>query len=109
MERYEAKDLEDIARMFDALARDIQRRQQSESGQRATKVSQARLMGERHAYTDCASILRKTTLTGSVVNQDDLGALVTSALDLIPRISEDDPAAPALASWCALARIALKK
>lgn len=33
-----------------------------------------------------------------------LRELIAEALDLIPRMSEDDPIAPALAEWCAKAR-----
>jgi hypothetical protein len=35
-------------------------------------------------------------------------ALLTEALDLVPRISDDDPMAPALAEWCGKVRAALR-
>ena len=35
--------------------------------------------------------------------------LLIEALDLVPRISEDDPIAPALAEWCRKARAAIVK
>lgn len=34
--------------------------------------------------------------------------LLRDALDLVPRISDDDPMAPALADWCRSARAALE-
>lgn len=36
-------------------------------------------------------------------------ALLTEALDLVPRISEDDPMAPALAEWCRSVRAIVAK
>jgi hypothetical protein len=35
-------------------------------------------------------------------------ALLADALDLAPRMSDDDPIAPALADWCWRARAALR-
>lgn len=35
-----------------------------------------------------------------IIAAPDMHALLTEALDLIPRMSEDDPVAPALAEWC---------
>jgi hypothetical protein len=36
-------------------------------------------------------------------------ALLVEALDLVPRISDDDPMAPALAEWCKRVRIIIAK
>ena len=39
---------------------------------------------------------------------DELVSLIDEARDLCPRMSDDDPIAPALADWCRRARAALK-
>jgi hypothetical protein len=36
-------------------------------------------------------------------------ALLVEALDLVPRISEDDPITPALAEWCRRVRAVIQK
>jgi hypothetical protein len=36
-------------------------------------------------------------------------ALLIEALDLVPRISDDEPMAPALAEWCRNARLLLAR
>lgn len=37
-----------------------------------------------------------------------LRALLVEALDLVPRISDDDPMAPALADWCRKVRATIQ-
>lgn len=36
-------------------------------------------------------------------------ALLVEAIDLVPRVSDDDPMAPALAEWCERVKVAIAK
>jgi hypothetical protein len=52
--------------------------------------------GENYAE-DCAN-------ARLIAASPDQNALLIEALDLLPRVSDDDPMAPALAEWCRRAR-----
>lgn len=41
--------------------------------------------------------------------EGEMRALLGESLDLVPRMSDDDPIAPALADWCTRVRVALAK
>ena len=58
----------------------------------------------------CGMRLISTHLARSL-EQDraELIAGLTEALDLVPRISDDDPMAPALAQWCRGAKTVLER
>jgi hypothetical protein len=60
MATYEAKSLEDIAKMFDSLATKATLEMRVARTQKAKEF----LAGRGHAYIDCAGILRNTILKG---------------------------------------------
>jgi hypothetical protein len=56
------------------------------------------------AGTDQDAAADALELGAALDARNPLAALVREALDLVPRMSDDDPIAPALAAWCTRAR-----
>ena len=55
-----------------------------------------------HVVMDGGHISDKAAYANArlIATAPDQNALLVEALDLVPRISDDDPMAPALAEWC---------